>query len=590
MTLRPTPSLTHHPLRMLEIHDVTVNADGQSLLRGVSAAFPDTHFGAIIGPSGCGKTTLLRAIAGLIEISEGAILWGGRDLEREDLAPSELGYVPQFSIAHPQLTATENLRSASRLRVRGLRRRDRAARIRAILESIGLDAVADRHVRFLSGGQQRRLGLAIELISDPRLLLCDEVTSGLDPKSENDLVHLMQRLALDSGRLVLNVTHSLRHIDIHDSITLLHGGRLVYHGPPALLLHYFEVSHAEDVYPKLADREPEEWRELWIENAHAFAGEALTPRAIPDPDDSDAPEPQPAAASPAPPAAPAPAFLPQFLELLTRRCRLFLRSPGEIWLQILLTLAFPCLVVLFAYKGLPQIQNLNMGVDVDILEQLRQTIDFTIQTSQIGSLVSGLAMFQVVLLTLMGSNNAAREIVAERLIYEKEKLSGLRPSAHLAAKSAFLLALVAAQSAWMCLFVKFICGFPGDLLGQFAHLCLANGAMTAVCLAISSWSRTPGQASLISMYLVGFQLPLSGAILALPEPLGTLVRPFIASYWSWSGYLQTMKDTRLYDLATAVAGTPLSPGPLCLWTLACHVIIGLFLAYTGCLRAQWRSD
>lgn len=577
---------------MLELHDVTVAAGGQPLLHGISAAFPDTHFGAIIGPSGCGKTTLLRAIAGLIEISEGSILWGGRDLEQEDLSPSELGYVPQFGIAHARLTAAENLRSAARLRVRGLRPRDRAARIHQILEAIGIWDVAHRHVRFLSGGQQRRLGLAIELISDPRLLLCDEVTSGLDPKAESDLVHLMQRLAIDSGRLVLNVTHSLRHIDLHNSVTLLHGGHLVYHGPPNLLLHYFEVTHAEDVYPKLASREPEEWHELWIENAHAFAGQALIPRRRPEHEEHahDEPHPEEARTAHAPAAAPTPGPFPQFLELLTRRCRLFLRSPGEIWLQILLTLAFPCLVVLFAYKGLPQIQNLNMGVDVDILEQLRQTIDFTIQTSQIGSLVSGLAMFQVVLLTLMGSNNAAREIVAERLIYEKEKLSGLHPSAHLAAKAVFLAALVAAQSAWMCVFVKFICGFPGDLAGQFAQLCLANGAMTAICLAISAWSRTPGQASLISMYLVGFQLPLSGAILALPEPLGAIVRPFIAAYWSWSGYLQTMKDTRLYDVAVAVAGTPLSPGLLCLWTLACHVAIGLYLAYTGCLRSQWQNE
>ncbi|MCC6356281.1 MAG: ATP-binding cassette domain-containing protein [Verrucomicrobiae bacterium] len=577
---------------MLELHDVSVTADGQPLIRGISAAFPDTHFGAIIGPSGCGKTSLLRAIAGLIQTSGGNILWQGRDLEQQDLAPSELGYVPQFSIAHARLTVAENLRSAARLRVRGLGHRARADRIHQILQSIGIEDVAHRQVRLLSGGQQRRLGLAMELVSDPRLLLCDEVTSGLDPKSENDLVHLMRRLALDSGRLVLSVTHSLRHIDAHDSVTLLHGGRLVFHGPPGLLLHYFEVAHAEDVYPKLADREPEAWHELWLENAPAFAGEALSPRPAPPHGDGDADDTHPEETRLAhpPPAAPTPGPLPQFFELLTRRCRLFLRSPGEIWLQILLTLGFPCIVVLFAYKGLPQIQNLNMGIDVDILEQLRQTIDFTLQTCQIGSLVSGLVMFQVVLLTLMGSNNAAREIVAERLIFEKEKLSGLRPAAHVAAKSAFLLALVAAQSAWMCIFVKFICGFPGDLASQFANLCLANGAMTAVCLAISAWSRTSGQASLISMYLVGFQLPLSGAILSLPEALGAIVRPFIASYWSWSGYLQTMKDTRLYDLAVAIAGTPLSPGPLCLWTLACHVAIGIFLAYTGCLRAQWRTD
>ena len=123
---------------MLELRNVAVIAGGQPLLRDISASFPQSHFGAIIGPSGCGKTTLLRAIAGLLEISGGSILWNGQDLEEEDLSPSELGYVPQFSIAHARLTAAENLRSAARLRVRGLRPRERNAQIHQILEAIGI--------------------------------------------------------------------------------------------------------------------------------------------------------------------------------------------------------------------------------------------------------------------------------------------------------------------------------------------------------------------------------------------------------------------------------------------------------------------
>jgi hypothetical protein len=106
--------------------------------------------------------------------------------------------------------------------------------------------------------------------------------------------------------------------------------------------------------------------------------------------------------------------------------------------------------------------------------------------------------------------------------------------------------------------------------------------MTSVCLAISSMMGSAEQASLVSIYLVGFQLPLSGAVLALPEWAGILARPFIAAYWSWSGVLQTLRGERYYDIVQTVIQTQLSPAPLCLWVLGSHVILGLFAAWLGC--------
>jgi hypothetical protein len=274
--------------------------------------------------------------------------------------------------------------------------------------------------------------------------------------------------------------------------------------------------------------------------------------------------------------------------LLERRFLIFWRSKGQLFLQIGLVLGFPVLVAIFAWNGLPQIQNLTLGMDQDVIRQLSEASEFLKQASMIGSLVSGIVMFQVILLTLMGANNAGREIASERLIFEKEKLSGLRPSSYIASKAAFLSVLVLAQSLWMGLFVHFVCGFPGDLAAQLLFLVLVNAAMTSICLGISSWMSSAEQASLVSIYLVGFQLPLSGAVLALPDWIGMAVRPFISAYWSWSGVLQTLRGERYYDIVQMVVQTALSPAILCLWVLVAHIIFGLLAAWIGCRASRMR--
>jgi hypothetical protein len=229
-----------------------------------------------------------------------------------------------------------------------------------------------------------------------------------------------------------------------------------------------------------------------------------------------------------------------------------------------------------------------MSSDTGVVEQLRDSLAFTIQSSRVGTLVSGLAMFQVILLALMGSNNSAREVIGERPIFEKEKLAGLRTGSALFGMGFFLTLLVLAQSIWMTLFVRAVCQFPGNLFDQFLPFLFLTGGVTALCLAISSWASSSEQASLGSLYLVGFQLPLSGAILALPDFLGTLTRPFISAYWAWSCYLQTLRDTRFYDLVRFITETPLAGSTVSLWILLVHVGLGGVLAYFGMRRSQWR--
>ena len=580
---------------VLELKDVTLfigsGEDVRPLLADVSVSFPKGHFGAIIGPSGCGKSTMLKVITGIAPgEEEGSIFWNGRDVAEQDFSPSEIGYVPQFSIAHEELSVRECVTYAMRLRVRGMRAGALEDAVDHVLKEVGMGEFDDRLVSVLSGGQRRRLALAMELVSKPAMLLCDEVTSGLDPQSEDEIVHLLHGLSRTEGRVVLSVTHSLRHVELYDSVLVLYEGVVAYHGPPQFLTHYFRADDARDLYKQLEVRSGKEWAHSWKKHRHAFSdARSRKELARSVSFDSAATEVAPAPESlPASPllssSLPGPGAISQFLTLLSRRLKIFFRNRAQLALQLGLIFGFPVLVAIFAWNGLPTVKSLSMGLGVDVIQQLVEAKQFLIDSSKVGSLVSGIVMFQVVLLTLMGANNSGREIAAERLIFEKEKLAGLRPLSYVAGKAVFLGFLVLAQSVWMGLFVHYVCSFPGDLGPQLVFLTLVNAAMTSVCLAVSSFLGSAEQASLVSIYLVGFQLPLSGAVLALPDFLGILIRPFIAAYWSWSGVLQTLKGERYYDIVQMVVQTALSPAGLCVWVLCSHIIIGLFAAWIGCQR------
>lgn len=579
---------------MLELKDVcfTIRKDGEdaNLVDHVSIRIPKGHFMAIVGPSGCGKTTLLKTIAGLNPESAGALVWDGRDLSKEgDFSPSEIGYVPQFSIAYDPLTVDESVEAATRLRVRSKSNADLDGRIDRVLEETGLTAIADRPVKVLSGGQKRRLGLAMELVSDPKLLLCDEVTSGLDPRSEREIVRLLHDLSRKDGRIVLSVTHSLAHLELYDSILVLHEGRVAYHGPPEQLTHYFSVKDTEEVYPRLATQTSERWKSSWEKHSVAYNGMLEANRAklvkagtlsVPATEKSEDGE-KIETADPK-----LPGFFSQFATLLSRRWRIFFRDRGQVLLQLAILICFPLLVTLFSDKAKDPIRKFSDTRQSDIAAEIQERQMVRQDQVKVGSAISGIIMFQVVLLSLMGSNNSAREIAGERLIYEKEKFGGLRPFAYLSSKIAFLSCLVIAQSLWMAIFVNTFGPFRGDFVQHAMFLLLVNGAMTSVCLAISALMRTSEQASLLAIYLVGFQLPLSGAVLALPEKIESFTRPFISAYWGWSGSVEGLQ-TQVHDAVKSVIDTSLSAEQACIYTLGAHIGVGLLAAWAGARRHQW---
>ncbi|MFC4994383.1 ATP-binding cassette domain-containing protein [Rubritalea tangerina] len=628
----------------------------------VNLKVPSGHFMAIVGPSGCGKTTLLNTIAGLNHMSEGSIFWHGRDLEEEgDLEPAELGYVPQFSIAYDALTVDESIEAVTRLRVKTRDLDDLDLRIDRVLEETGLTAIADRQVKVLSGGQKRRLGLAMELVTDPKLLLCDEVTSGLDPRSERDIVRRLHELSRRDGRIVISVTHSLAHLELYDSILVLHEGRVAYHGPPSGLTHYFSVDDTESIYPRLAKQSSEKWRRSWLKHGPAFynkiernrqklidEGKLNIPEEpkVEDPTDTeDTPPPtedikldetdlldafeeeldnedgkksrrnkrkrSKVKAAPVEELEPSteieddedlvreepepvctPGFFSQFATLLGRRTKIFFRDRGQVFLQVAILLCFPCLVALFGPQGNEALLQYPDAIEFTSQDAVKEMQTIGENRAKVGGAVSGIIMFQVVLLALMGSNNAAREVAGERKILEKEKFGGVRPFAYLCSKIAFLSCMILVQSVWMAIFVEQFWQYPeaAGTAGFFDHLTfliLINAAMTSICLGISSLMKTSEQASLLSIYLVGFQLPLSGAVLALPEFVGQITRPFISAYWAWAGSIESL-DNRYQAAVKTVTDTPLeSSGTICLYVLGIQIAVGLIASYIGMRRHQW---
>jgi ABC-type multidrug transport system ATPase subunit len=544
--------------------------DHKALLRNISLAVPEGKFISIIGASGCGKSTLLKALAGIQPISEGRVLLAGHPVGtlRHQL-PLAVGYLPQFGAFHGELTVAEILEYAVALRLpSSVPRVTREQWCEHVIDLARIRPFLHQKYRTLSGGQMRRIALAEELVGDPAFLFLDELTSGLDPYSEHELMVWLKDLAHGSNKTVVLVTHAVSNLRLCDSIVLLHEGRLVFNGQYDDLMQAHGTDSVEAVYGAYQ---------------HASAVGEFTGY---DTDRSGElpPPPEPHALNTAPP----PGSLSQLRTLVRRQNVLILRDRATLALHFALLVSFPALVAIFATNGPPEVRTMDMHLQTNIVQSLADTLSYVQESVSAATLVSGLAMFQVILLSLMGANNGAREIAKERDILDKELRAGLSPWAYVTTKGFLVFGLSLAQAFWMTTFVKIVCGFPGDFLSQFGVFFGTTLAMSCTCLAISAASKSPERASLLAIYLVGLQLPLSGAVLALPKWIDLLCRPFIAAYWGWSGYLKTLSSSRLYEIVENSTTTFISDYPLCLLVLALHSVICGVVAWIFVARSQVR--
>ena len=225
-----------------------------SALRGIDLTIGAGMFG-LLGPNGAGKTTLIRILSGLVRPSGGRALVGGLDVagERDKVAiKSMLGYLPQELGLYPDLTARQFVDYMGILKGLG-NARERDRRVREVLGTVGLDGVADRKLKGFSGGMKRRVGIAQAILNDPRLLIVDEPTAGLDPEERIRFRNLLVDLA--SERIVLLSTHIVEDIgQTCRDVAVLDRGSLVYRGTPSDLIaeargHVWQITSADGRKP-----------------------------------------------------------------------------------------------------------------------------------------------------------------------------------------------------------------------------------------------------------------------------------------------------------------------------------------------------
>ena len=231
--LHPSPHKYEHHEPVVELRSVTCGYGGVAVVEHADLKIARGDFGGLLGPSGSGKTTLLKSILGAADVYEGEVLVNGRSIK--DKRPT-IGYVPQLETIDWEFPVT-----VEQVVMMGLIRKNRFSpwfrqeerdHAYSIMERLRIAEFGKRHIRQLSGGQQQRAFLARALVSDPSLLLLDEPTSGVDIKTRDEVMHLLDELNHQDITILLT-THEINAVAAHLPWVVCMNGRIVAEGPPS---------------------------------------------------------------------------------------------------------------------------------------------------------------------------------------------------------------------------------------------------------------------------------------------------------------------------------------------------------------------
>jgi ABC-type multidrug transport system ATPase subunit len=323
--------------------------DDLNILKDISLLFQPREFIVVVGQSGGGKSTLIDAIAGYRPATHGSVHVNDIDVYKNfDAIRSDIGYVPQRDIIHMELTIFQALDYAAQLRMPAdTTTEERHGRIMEVLEDLDLAHRKDTQISQLSGGQQKRVSIGVELLTKPGLFFLDEPTSGLDPGTETSLMQLMRRLA-DQGRTITLITHATKNVMLADKVVFLaRGGHLVWYGPPDEALRYFDKYRSErdrrardiefdEIYALLDDPnkgDPETWAKRFREHP-AYQKYIAQPLEDVDRAPQDGQRPEAAEAVSAPTRSRHVSSLRQFMILSARNIKILTRDKFSLALML----------------------------------------------------------------------------------------------------------------------------------------------------------------------------------------------------------------------------------------------------------------
>ncbi|KRD09391.1 MULTISPECIES: FHA domain-containing protein [unclassified Streptomyces] len=536
----------------LDVQDLTVTVDRgrKVLLDHVSFPVGEKCLLAVVGPSGAGKSTLLGALTGQRPAGHGTVVYDGRDLYRDYAELRQrIGLVPQDDILHAQLTVRSALAYAAELRFpQDTAKAERRARVEEVIRELGLQERADQPVHSLSGGQRKRVSVALELLTKPSLLFLDEPTSGLDPGMDRSVMHMLRGLA-DDGRTVIVVTHSVLSLDVCDRLLVLApGGKVAYYGPPEDALAFFGFEQWPEAFEAFERDQDRDW-------AGEYRDSPSRRRYVLD--DSEQPRlPRSGPVIMLPP--PRPRSRSAQVGTLVRRYTAALAA-DRTFLAIMIALPFVMGVMARALAG--------------------------------GELTRDTAMNALLILcvggVLTGAANAVRELVKERVIYQRERAVGLSRSAYLMSKVVVLGAVTVVQAVVLTLVALLgvdlhAPGGKGVLMPPLVEITVAVALLsfTAMMLGllVSALVRKEEVTMPLLVLLAIVQVVFCGALLQLSGVPGLdQLSWLVPSRWALGAMAGTIGLSRI--VPGDLTGDPLFEHSAGVWLLDVGMLVVLSAAF-----------
>ena len=509
-----------HRIDVLNITKLVKNRAGGGrikLLDDVSLSIQPNEFVGIIGPSGAGKSTLIKALNGSRPATSGSVLINNLDLYRQfDSLKQAVGYVPQEDIIHRELSVYRTLYYVAKLRLsRDVSRNEIDQIINEVIDVTGLTERRNMPVGRLSGGQRKRVSIAVELVTKPSVIFLDEPTSGLDPSTEDRVMKLFRQIA-ESGRTVVMTTHAMENVQLFDKVVVLMRGRLVFYGPPDDALRYLGAANFKELFAKLeapitegvkkngegdraslTETAAEDWRQKFLRTPQF---DELVQKPLTEV-----------------------AKLPPAAKRKKRRLGVFgavsqWMTLSRRYFEVLLKDRLNLFILLGQAPVIALLTFFAMGA-----EQPRDFVYFVI------ALVA----------VWFGTSVSAREIIRERPVYRRERMFNLGIIPYLGSKLTVLSLIVGVQC--MLLFVPLklldvvgLMKMPGEHYGapQFLAMLLTAAVGIALGLLVSALVRTSEMAtSLVPLILIP-QILFSGLI-GVPSGINKVAGLAMPAAWSF---------------------------------------------------------
>jgi ABC-type multidrug transport system ATPase subunit/pSer/pThr/pTyr-binding forkhead associated (FHA) protein len=551
---------------------LTVTVDGgKQILKDVSFGVPEKSLIAVIGPSGSGKSTLLKALTGYRPANQGEVLYDNRNLYKQFAELRQrIGLVPQDDILHKELTVKKALKYAAKLRFPAdTTGAEREARIDEVLRELKLDIHKDKKVTSLSGGQRKRVSVALELLTKPSLIFLDEPTSGLDPGMDRDVMQLLRGLA-DDGRTVLVVTHSVAELAICDKLLVMApGGSVAYFGPPEEALNFFGYDTWADVFSAFENYRDYDWAGRWKGSQHyqmyAADLDAVAPQSVQVPQMQAMKPPKPQG------------WMSQFVTLVRRYVSVIASDKGFLALMVILPAVLGAVSLLIdADKGLlPNPANPQTGRIIP-----NGTATTVLLILAVGACFAGAA-------------NSVRELIKERVIYERERATGLSRSAYLMSK-VFVLGMITVLQGLLVGVIGFSSReipeegliFGSATLLELSVPIMALGFTSMMFgLIISSLVKTAEKTMPLLVMFAIIQVVFTGCLFALHGSIGVNQFSFLMpSRWAVAAAGATLDFNKISPPETAGDTDPLWEHTAGAWAmdmgalLVLGVICGFFVA------------